>query len=154
VPPSDIIEHGPTGFLCADEEDKATRTGHAIDLDRAACRASVEARSSTERMVKEHLALYRRLVRARRTLTQPVLLVTAGHDQWRRLDGQERVAHADRQHAVERSSATEPGRVGEVGHASSTSTAVTGSGFDRSDPVQGRRAVGVLRSSMWLDRDF
>jgi glycosyltransferase involved in cell wall biosynthesis len=61
---AEIIEHGRTGFLCADEEDMATRVGLALDLDRAACRASVEARFSTERMVKDHLALYRSLVRA------------------------------------------------------------------------------------------
>jgi methylenetetrahydrofolate reductase (NADPH) len=57
----EIIEHGHTGFLCADEGDMTARIGVAADLDRGACRASVEAKFSTERMVEDHLALYRSL---------------------------------------------------------------------------------------------
>ena len=40
----------------------AAKIGLAGDLDRAGCRAAVEARFSTERMVNDHLALYRRLL--------------------------------------------------------------------------------------------
>jgi len=61
----EIVEHGRTGFLCADEEDMAARVGLVASLDRATCRASVAARFSTERMVADHLALYRRVLRAR-----------------------------------------------------------------------------------------
>jgi glycosyltransferase involved in cell wall biosynthesis len=61
----EIIDHGRTGFLCADEEDMATRMASAVQLDRAACRASVAARFSTDRMVNDHLALYERLLQTR-----------------------------------------------------------------------------------------
>jgi glycosyltransferase involved in cell wall biosynthesis len=94
----EIIEHGRTGFLCTDEEDMTTRIGHTIDLDRAACRASVAARFSTERMVKDHLVLYRKLVRtcphARTTRAPRQARARSAAARWG-----ERVAHADRQHA-------------------------------------------------------
>lgn len=61
----EIVEHGRTGFLCLDEDDMVARLAQVGDLDRSACRASVEARFSTERMVAEHLDLYHRLLQAR-----------------------------------------------------------------------------------------
>jgi glycosyltransferase involved in cell wall biosynthesis len=64
---TEIVEHGRTGFLCTDEGDMVARLGLVRDLDRATCRARAGARFSTERMVRDHLALYRRLLR------QPVL---------------------------------------------------------------------------------
>jgi glycosyltransferase involved in cell wall biosynthesis len=64
----EIIEHGRTGFLSTDEDDMAARVLLVRDLDRGACRASVEARFSTERMVEDHLVLYRRLLERRLTL--------------------------------------------------------------------------------------
>jgi glycosyltransferase involved in cell wall biosynthesis len=58
----EIVRHGVTGFLCTDEEDMVRRL-HGVDrLDRRACRASVEKSFSTERMVADHLALYKRLL--------------------------------------------------------------------------------------------
>jgi glycosyltransferase involved in cell wall biosynthesis len=76
----EIVEHGRTGFLCSDEDDMASRIGLAADLDRATCRASVEARFSSERMVADHLALYRRLVIARPTVHQVRTPVLSGSD--------------------------------------------------------------------------
>lgn len=58
----EIVEHGRTGFLCRDEDDMAAMIAAVTDLDRAACRASVQARFSATRMVADHLALYRRLL--------------------------------------------------------------------------------------------
>jgi glycosyltransferase involved in cell wall biosynthesis len=58
----EIVEHGRTGFLCTDEADMAARLDDVASIDRAACRASVEARFSTRRMVADHLDLYRRLL--------------------------------------------------------------------------------------------
>ena len=66
----EIVEHGRTGFLCSDEDDMASKIALAADLDRATCRASVEARFSTERMVADHVALYRRLLIARPNVHQ------------------------------------------------------------------------------------
>lgn len=60
----EIVEHGHTGFLCTDENDMAARLSLVGTLDRAACRASAEARFSTERMVTDHLALYHHVVAA------------------------------------------------------------------------------------------
>jgi glycosyltransferase involved in cell wall biosynthesis len=57
----EIVEHGRTGFLCDDEDDMAAHLAQASTLDRVACRASVEARFTAERMVADHLVLYRRL---------------------------------------------------------------------------------------------
>lgn len=58
----EIVEHGRTGFLCLDEDDMAARLRRIDELDRAACRASAEARFTTERMVAEHVDLYRRVI--------------------------------------------------------------------------------------------
>lgn len=58
----EIVEHGRTGFLCLDEDDMAARLRQVDTLDRSACRASAEARFSVDRMVAEHVALYRRIL--------------------------------------------------------------------------------------------
>lgn len=67
----EIIEHGRTGFLCLDEEDMAARLGQVGSLDRGACRASAEVRFSTERMVRDHLELYRRVLERHPTGSGP-----------------------------------------------------------------------------------
>jgi glycosyltransferase involved in cell wall biosynthesis len=61
----EIVDHGRTGFLCADEDGMASMVAYARDLDRRECRNAVATRFSTERMVEDHLALYRRLVAQR-----------------------------------------------------------------------------------------
>jgi glycosyltransferase involved in cell wall biosynthesis len=58
----EIIEHGVTGFLCADEADMATRVADVGGLDRRACRASVTRRFSTAQFIERHLALYRHVL--------------------------------------------------------------------------------------------
>jgi len=58
----EIVAHGTTGFLCADETDMAARLGQVHELDRRACRASVETSFSTERMVAAHLELFETVV--------------------------------------------------------------------------------------------
>lgn len=61
----EIVEHGRSGFLCTDEDDMAAALGHVCDLDRNDCRARVDTHFSTDRMVRDHLDLYRRLLSAR-----------------------------------------------------------------------------------------
>lgn len=58
----EIVEHGRTGFLCCDEPDMAERISQLTRIDRDECRAVAVARFSTQRMVADHLSLYRRLV--------------------------------------------------------------------------------------------
>ncbi len=58
----EIVQDGVTGFLCADEDAMATDIVRAADLDRAACRTSVETYFSTKRMVDEHIELFETMV--------------------------------------------------------------------------------------------
>jgi glycosyltransferase involved in cell wall biosynthesis len=60
---TELIDHGRTGFLCADVDDMATRLGQVERIDREACRHSALTNFSFERMVREHLVLYGSLVR-------------------------------------------------------------------------------------------
>jgi glycosyltransferase involved in cell wall biosynthesis len=57
----EIVEHGRSGFLCDDEDDMAAAVALVPSLDRADCRARVEAAFTTDRMVRDHLSLYRHL---------------------------------------------------------------------------------------------
>lgn len=54
----EIVDHGVTGYL-APLEELPTLLLLAPTLDRAACRAAVEKRFSAERMVADHLDVYR-----------------------------------------------------------------------------------------------
>jgi glycosyltransferase involved in cell wall biosynthesis len=58
----EIVDDGITGFLRSGTRDLADAVRRVADIDRAACRASVEQRFSMERMAAEHLAAYRTLV--------------------------------------------------------------------------------------------
>lgn len=72
----EVVQHGETGFLCADERDMIAHLGLVEGLDRSRCRRSVEDRFSARRMVDDHLALYERL---RRTAdVHPLPTVVAG----------------------------------------------------------------------------
>lgn len=59
----EIVDDGVTGYLRSDVEDLADALIQAKDLDRAACRAAVTARFSTQRMVADHVALYEEVIR-------------------------------------------------------------------------------------------
>lgn len=58
----EIVDHGVTGFLCADRQDMATAVLRVGELDRSACRTAVEKRFSNQRMVNEHLELFEELL--------------------------------------------------------------------------------------------
>jgi glycosyltransferase involved in cell wall biosynthesis len=64
----EIVQHGKTGFLCADEAEMAKRLRDVEELDRRACRRSVERDFSAPRMVSDHLALYEQLVASERAV--------------------------------------------------------------------------------------
>jgi glycosyltransferase involved in cell wall biosynthesis len=59
----DIVEHGRTGYLVADEADMAAAIARAPGLDPAACRRAAEQRFSAEVMTSRYLDLYLRLTR-------------------------------------------------------------------------------------------
>ncbi len=58
----EIVDHGRTGFVCADEAEMADALGRVGELDRGACRAAVEGPFSARRMVEDHLRLYEDLL--------------------------------------------------------------------------------------------
>jgi glycosyltransferase involved in cell wall biosynthesis len=58
----EIVEHGRTGFLCADEADMAAHLGELDRISRSDCRRSAEQRFSMERMAADHERLYGRLL--------------------------------------------------------------------------------------------
>jgi glycosyltransferase involved in cell wall biosynthesis len=60
----EIIEHGRTGFL-GKTGDLAGFVGAAAGLSRAACRKAVVDRFSVERMVDQHIRLFRELIESR-----------------------------------------------------------------------------------------
>lgn len=59
----EIVDDGTNGFLCADEDAMVEALGHVDRIDRAACRADVERRFSTDRMVADHVDLFDALLR-------------------------------------------------------------------------------------------
>jgi glycosyltransferase involved in cell wall biosynthesis len=55
----EIVDHGVTGFLGSDVASLAAAVARVGDLDRARCRRVAEERFSADRMVQDHLRLYR-----------------------------------------------------------------------------------------------
>jgi glycosyltransferase involved in cell wall biosynthesis len=61
----EVLEPGRTGFLC-DDVGSAVRAVRQLDkLDRAECRRAFEARFTADRMAREYVALYERLLAGR-----------------------------------------------------------------------------------------
>jgi glycosyltransferase involved in cell wall biosynthesis len=58
----EIVEHGKTGYLYQEVDDLVEAVGRRGDIDRADCRAAAERRFSMQRMVDDHVRLYRRLI--------------------------------------------------------------------------------------------
>jgi glycosyltransferase involved in cell wall biosynthesis len=54
----EVVDHGRTGFFCADETDMAEAIAAAKTLNREDCRAAVEGYFSMRRCVDEHLELF------------------------------------------------------------------------------------------------
>ncbi|MHB8221140.1 MAG: glycosyltransferase family 4 protein [Acidimicrobiales bacterium] len=61
----EVVQPGTTGFLCADDEDMVHALERVGQIDRRACRASVEGYFSTNRMVSDHLELFTDLLSRR-----------------------------------------------------------------------------------------
>ena len=58
----EIVRDGVTGFLCDSDDDLVTAIGRIDQLDRAACRRSVETYFCSDRMVDQYLRLYEDVV--------------------------------------------------------------------------------------------
>jgi glycosyltransferase involved in cell wall biosynthesis len=58
----EIVEDGVTGFVFDRVEELAASLGRIDELDRAACRRAVEGHFSAERMVRDHLDLYEKML--------------------------------------------------------------------------------------------
>ena len=58
----EIVDHGVSGFLCADEAEMARCLGQVGQLSRRDCRSAAARRFSADRMVADHRELYRSLV--------------------------------------------------------------------------------------------
>ena len=58
----EVVEHGVTGFVVASEAEGIAALARAGDLDRGKVRARFEARFTAERMARDYLAIYRRLL--------------------------------------------------------------------------------------------
>jgi glycosyltransferase involved in cell wall biosynthesis len=54
----EIVDDGVTGFLCRSVADMAASVAQIPTLERSKCRAAVEERFSTQRMVNDHLELF------------------------------------------------------------------------------------------------
>jgi glycosyltransferase involved in cell wall biosynthesis len=58
----ELIEHGVTGFLIDTFDEAVEAIGRIGEIDRAACRRSVEQRFTVERMADAYLRLYQRIL--------------------------------------------------------------------------------------------
>jgi glycosyltransferase involved in cell wall biosynthesis len=58
----EIVRQGRTGYLCRDVDRLVAAVDSVGSLSRAECRADVEERFSVERMARDHVALYERLL--------------------------------------------------------------------------------------------
>jgi len=58
----EVIDHGVTGFLAPDLDAMAAAVAQIRTLDRADCRRHVEARFSVDRMVRDYLRVYRKIL--------------------------------------------------------------------------------------------
>lgn len=58
----EIVDHGVTGYLCADEQEMIAALDDIDGIDRAACRRAAAERFSMHRMALDHVAVYRRIL--------------------------------------------------------------------------------------------
>ncbi len=58
----EIVDDGVTGYLCDDHEQLGAALTSLGEIDRTACRKAVETHFSMQRMVRDHLDLYERLL--------------------------------------------------------------------------------------------
>lgn len=62
---AELTDDGVSGFVRCSDADLVEDLGHLDTLDRAACRRVARSRFSTERMARDHLALYEQVLDGR-----------------------------------------------------------------------------------------
>ena len=58
----ELIEHGKTGFLVSDCAGAIAHVARINEIDRAQCRQTVENRFTVDRMVKQYIEVYKRII--------------------------------------------------------------------------------------------
>ena len=58
----EVIEHGVTGFVVADDEEAVDAAGRMREIDRRVCREQFERRFSAQRMARDYVALYEKII--------------------------------------------------------------------------------------------
>lgn len=58
----ELIDHEATGFLCRDEQEMVQAARRVGEIDRRRCRRAFEERFTAERMTKEYVQLYERMI--------------------------------------------------------------------------------------------
>lgn len=74
----EVVEHGRTGFIVNDETEMADAIHAAADLDPEECRRVARERFSSERMARDYMDLYQRMVRDRDRESRPATVIP-GH---------------------------------------------------------------------------
>src|SRR5438034_7792639 len=70
----EVLEDGLTGFLVESVDQAAAAVRRVPEIDRAGCRHVFEERFSAERMARDYLAVYRRLIKTRRAFSAPLTI--------------------------------------------------------------------------------
>jgi glycosyltransferase involved in cell wall biosynthesis len=73
----EIIEDGLTGFIVDDVDSAAQAIRFVSELDRDAIRRRFEERFTAERMARDYLALYQRLLHGTTAAIEPKLITFA-----------------------------------------------------------------------------
>ncbi|ALA58922.1 glycosyltransferase family 4 protein [Nitrospira moscoviensis] len=67
----EIIEHGVTGFVCESLSEMADAVQRIPTIDRRRCRAAFDARFTADRMARDYVALYERIIEERTVRIRP-----------------------------------------------------------------------------------
>jgi glycosyltransferase involved in cell wall biosynthesis len=95
----EVIEDGITGFVCENLSEMVAAVERLGEIDRQRCRASFEERFTADRMARDYVALYERLIGDRVAVTAPQIhalgspLVFEGANQGSNGHSQDRPLH-------------------------------------------------------------
>jgi glycosyltransferase involved in cell wall biosynthesis len=74
----EVIEDGITGFVCENLSEMVAAVKRLEDIDRRRCRASFEERFTADRMARDYVALYERIIEDRVAMTAPKVHALGG----------------------------------------------------------------------------